>query len=49
MAVAGNDCKIRIYGDIDKDRNAMVELKDNGSHFPGHTKRIFALRFHNND
>ena len=50
LAVAGNDAKIRIYDENSASKEFLLTLKPNGKAFPGHTNRIFALKFdHTNE
>lgn len=49
LAVAGNDAKIKIYNDHSADRELIMTLKGTGKMFPGHSNRIYALKFSNTD
>jgi WD40 repeat protein len=49
IAVAGGDSKIRIYNELDTHKQLEMTLRANGKLFPGHSNRIFALKFDKND
>lgn len=49
LATAGNDAQIRIYNEEaqKKEVEISMKIKSNGKNLPGHSKRIFALKFDN--
>lgn len=49
LAVAGNDAKVKIYNESSPDKELLMVLKSTGKKFPGHSNRIFALKFNNTD
>eukprot|EP00347_Sterkiella_histriomuscorum_P002300 403368688 len=49
LAVAGNDAKVKIYDDNSTDKDLLMTLRSTGKMHPGHSNRIFALKFSNTD
>ena len=47
LAVAGNEAKIKIYDENSNSKDFVMTLKPQGKNFPGHSKRIFSLKFDN--
>lgn len=47
FAAAGQDTIVYVYDEQTKQK--VVEMKVGGKNLPGHSSRIFALKFHNND
>lgn len=45
LAVAGNDAKVKIYDEASSSKDHLMTLKANGKLLPGHTNRVFALKF----
>ena len=45
LAVAGNESKIHIYDQGSQSRDYLMTMKPGGSSLPGHSDRIFALKF----
>jgi len=49
LAVGGNDAKVKIYDDVSPDKSLLMVLKSTGKMFPGHSNRIYSLKFSNNN
>ncbi|CDW82968.1 wd repeat protein [Stylonychia lemnae] len=49
LAVAGNDSKVKIYNEHSPDKELLMTLKPTGRNFPGHTNRVYALKFSNTE
>ena len=49
LAVDGNDAKVKIYDETTPMKDLIMTLKPNGRNLPGHTNRIFSLKFHHTD
>jgi WD40 repeat protein len=49
LAVAGNDAKVRIFDDTSAEKDLLMTLKATGKLLPGHSNRIYALKFSNTD
>jgi hypothetical protein len=45
VAVGGNSCKVHIYDDKSERKDFLMTLKAGGQSLPGHSKRIFAIKF----
>ena len=49
LAVAGNDAQVKIYDENSSAKDLIMVLKANGKLLPGHSNRIFGLRFNHTD
>lgn len=49
LAVAGNDAKVRIYDELSDEKDLLMTLKATGKLLPGHSNRIYALKFSKTD
>lgn len=49
LAVAGNDAKVKIYDESSPDKELLMTLRSTGKMHPGHSNRIYALKFSNTD
>ena len=45
VAVGGNQGKVHIYDERSEKKDYLMTLKPGGSKLPGHSKRIFAVKF----
>lgn len=45
VAVGGNQGKVHIYDDQSERKDYLLTLKSGGIKLPGHSKRIFAVKF----
>lgn len=49
LAVGGNDAKVKIYDDNLPEKPLLRVLRSTGKMFPGHSNRIYSLKFNNTD
>lgn len=49
LAAAGNNAKVKIYDENLPDKPLLMTLKSTGKLYPGHSNRIFSVKFNSTD